>query len=349
MQARSPKTFELFQMADTDHSGIIDREEVSALAKKLGKKLGKKQLTKAMELMDPDGDGEVTFSEFEEWWEKHGKSSGFGGMFSKLFRRKSKDAEAPPAPAPAPEQARQPAPEPAPAPEPVKHPQPVLKPEPAWVEQSARPEPDGSDTKPKRRPAELQIQSAFMENESDDEDANLSDVDSEDEAEMQLDAQAKARSPQAFELFQMADTDHSGFIDREEVSALAKKLGKKLGKKQLTKAMELMDPDGDGEVTFSEFEEWWEKHGKSSGFGGMFSKLFRRNKKEALQPVPKAAPASAEVVPLTRMSPVDSDGMATADADDMLRKTVEKKKQRRRAMRAASAAGGTLEERQSPP
>ena len=81
----------------------------------------------------------------------------------------------------------------------------------------------------------------------------------------------------------------------------------------------------------------------------MFSKLFRRNKKEALQPVPKAAPASAEVVPLTRMSPVDSDGMATADADDMLRKTVEKKKQRRRAMRAASAAGGTLEERQSPP
>ena len=43
-----------------------------------------------------------------------------------------------------------------------------------------------------------------------------------------------------FELFQLADTDQSGYIDRDEVAELAKKLGKKLGKKQLNKAMALV-------------------------------------------------------------------------------------------------------------
>ena len=58
-------------------------------------------------------------------------------------------------------------------------------------------------------------------------------------------------------MFSMADADGSGFVDEEEVKELSKKLGQKLSNTQLRTAMERMDPDGDGEVTFPEFEAWW--------------------------------------------------------------------------------------------
>eukprot|EP01052_Picozoa_sp_SAG31_P007500 SAG31_NODE_357_length_17115_cov_64.211801_12_plen_306_part_00 len=75
---------------------------------------------------------------------------------------------------------------------------------------------------------------------------------------------SKCQSPNVFELFKKVDTDECGYIDRDQVASLTKKLGRKLDQKQLDKAMDLMDPDGDGEVTFTEFEHWWETHAKKS-------------------------------------------------------------------------------------
>eukprot|EP01052_Picozoa_sp_SAG31_P027298 SAG31_NODE_2543_length_5534_cov_9.026311_1_plen_172_part_00 len=66
-----------------------------------------------------------------------------------------------------------------------------------------------------------------------------------------------------------------------------------------------MDPDGDGEVTFAEFEQWWENHGKSSGFGGMFRKLFRRAPKPSVPlPPPNGAAKLSKEAPEPATSPV---------------------------------------------
>jgi hypothetical protein len=57
----------VFLEIDTDGSGVLDREEVSVLARRLGHDLTEKQLNSAMSEMDTDGDNEVDFEEFKEW------------------------------------------------------------------------------------------------------------------------------------------------------------------------------------------------------------------------------------------------------------------------------------------
>ena len=54
----------LFQEADTDDSGALDRDEVRALARNLGYPMDEAALDKAMQVMDKDKGGEVEFDEF---------------------------------------------------------------------------------------------------------------------------------------------------------------------------------------------------------------------------------------------------------------------------------------------
>lgn len=51
-----------------DGSGLLDREEVAQLSKRLGAPLTKVKLDAAMANMDHDGSGEVDFDEFKDWW-----------------------------------------------------------------------------------------------------------------------------------------------------------------------------------------------------------------------------------------------------------------------------------------
>ena len=73
----------LFQEADTDKSGAVDREEVRVLARNLGSPLDEVQLDTAMAEMDEDGGGEVEFDEFLAWYEKAAASSK-GGWAAKM-------------------------------------------------------------------------------------------------------------------------------------------------------------------------------------------------------------------------------------------------------------------------
>jgi Ca2+-binding EF-hand superfamily protein len=61
-----------FDRIDTDGGGTLDKKEVAVLAAELGEKLtsvfSSKKLDAAFAEMDPDGDGEVTFEEFQGWW-----------------------------------------------------------------------------------------------------------------------------------------------------------------------------------------------------------------------------------------------------------------------------------------
>lgn len=53
--------------------------------------------------------------------------------------------------------------------------------------------------------------------------------------------------------FNMFDSDRSGFIDRDEVRALMKKLAQALTEEEIDAIMEEVDTDGDGEISFQEF------------------------------------------------------------------------------------------------
>jgi Ca2+-binding EF-hand superfamily protein len=64
---------ELFERIDADGSGVLDKQEVAALAAELGTKLkgafkSSTDLEEAFAEMDPDGDEAVTLDEFRSWW-----------------------------------------------------------------------------------------------------------------------------------------------------------------------------------------------------------------------------------------------------------------------------------------
>eukprot|EP01045_Picozoa_sp_COSAG04_P011731 COSAG04_NODE_765_length_10500_cov_7.566869_3_plen_315_part_00 len=74
-----------------------------------------------------------------------------------------------------------------------------------------------------------------------------------------LRAQGKGMTPR--EVFRMLDKDGSGYLDREEVEKASGVLGADLGfimsADELDRQFTAMDPDGDGVLSFDEFETWW--------------------------------------------------------------------------------------------
>lgn len=57
-------------------------------------------------------------------------------------------------------------------------------------------------------------------------------------------------------LFDEIDEDKSGYLDRDEVRNLAKKMGTEMNRRHLMDAMKSMDPTGSGKVTFQMFRNW---------------------------------------------------------------------------------------------
>ena len=62
----------IFDEIDVDRSGELDYKEVKEMCKRLGRDLDDTDFQVAMEQMDSDGDGNVSFTEFDRWWQKYG-------------------------------------------------------------------------------------------------------------------------------------------------------------------------------------------------------------------------------------------------------------------------------------
>ena len=58
----------LFNEIDRDNSGTLDRDEIGALAEKLGKQMSDEELDEAMAAMDLDGEGDIDLEEFQAWF-----------------------------------------------------------------------------------------------------------------------------------------------------------------------------------------------------------------------------------------------------------------------------------------
>ena len=71
---------QVFEDADTDKGGSLDRDEIAELSVKLGKRLTRKELDEAMADMDEDQSNEVDFAEFSEWWKDSVKKVELGNV-----------------------------------------------------------------------------------------------------------------------------------------------------------------------------------------------------------------------------------------------------------------------------
>lgn len=65
------------------------------------------------------------------------------------------------------------------------------------------------------------------------------------------------------ELFNVIDTDDSGFLDKTEVKELASVLGLELSEKELDEAFQEMDSNNNDRVDLDEFEAWWNNRSES--------------------------------------------------------------------------------------
>jgi calmodulin len=68
---------------------------------------------------------------------------------------------------------------------------------------------------------------------------------------------AKAQLTNMRELFDKVDTDGGGSLDKKEIKQLVKSMGDRMSAMQLNTAMEKMDPERSGGVTFPAFAKWW--------------------------------------------------------------------------------------------
>ena len=57
------------------------------------------------------------------------------------------------------------------------------------------------------------------------------------------------------EIFDVFDADGSGYIDRDEMRSLMKKLAQDLTNDEITQIIELVDKDGDQQISFEEFRD----------------------------------------------------------------------------------------------
>jgi Ca2+-binding EF-hand superfamily protein len=183
-------TRQVFDALDEDKSGFLDRDEVAKasgmLSAGLGFVMSGEELDRQFKIMDPDGDGEVTFTEFAAWW----KSVEADQLVSDMEQEDVLEAL---------------------------------------------------------------------------EEAGIKAMDSGLASMASMKAALKqhyaGKDMTTRQVFDALDEDKSGFLDRDEVAKasgmLSAGLGFVMSGEELDRQFKIMDPDGDGEVTFTEFEAWW--------------------------------------------------------------------------------------------
>jgi len=68
---------------------------------------------------------------------------------------------------------------------------------------------------------------------------------------------AETGHDEAFEIFKSFDRDGSGSIDRMELARLLEALGQDLPEVELEVALEVIDSNHSGRISWAEFKAWW--------------------------------------------------------------------------------------------
>ncbi|MDP3237891.1 MAG: EF-hand domain-containing protein [Myxococcales bacterium] len=62
------EVFEIFKVYDRDGSGSIDRSEFARLLEALGMAPGEEELSIALDVVDANHSGKISWDEFQAWW-----------------------------------------------------------------------------------------------------------------------------------------------------------------------------------------------------------------------------------------------------------------------------------------
>jgi hypothetical protein len=68
--------------------------------------------------------------------------------------------------------------------------------------------------------------------------------------------------------FERVDADNSGYIDAQELRQMTEELGIPMDESDLQEALAVMDENGDNEIEFSEFRDWWVLLGRTGAGSG---------------------------------------------------------------------------------
>ncbi len=62
------EVFEIFRTYDRNHSGSIDRQEFARLLEALGMAISEEELAVAVDVVDSNHSGKISWAEFKDWW-----------------------------------------------------------------------------------------------------------------------------------------------------------------------------------------------------------------------------------------------------------------------------------------
>lgn len=65
------ETFEIFKSFDRDGSSSIDRGELARLLEALGQQIDEEELAVALDAIDSNRSGRISWQEFQAWWSAH--------------------------------------------------------------------------------------------------------------------------------------------------------------------------------------------------------------------------------------------------------------------------------------
>lgn len=73
----------------------------------------------------------------------------------------------------------------------------------------------------------------------------------------ELDEDVSDERDEVFEIFRTYDRDASGSIDRSEFARLLEALGMEVGEEELAIALDVVDANHSGRISWDEFKAWW--------------------------------------------------------------------------------------------
>ena len=216
------KAMEMFEKIDVDGSGELDNVELSQLCQYLGRDLSEAELESAMLEMDTNGGGTISFDEFAAWF----RALSDGDL---LLR-----------------------------------------------EVFALVDIDGSGLLDQDQVHDV-LDRLGLDISEEELDVIVQQIDEDESGEVEYDEIAQwfnqyrawlkrlaafqrltnINHGEAKRLFDAADKDSSGEIDRKELAGLCKLMDRNLNEKELDAAMREMDTDGGGTVGFEEFQNWF--------------------------------------------------------------------------------------------
>jgi Ca2+-binding EF-hand superfamily protein len=249
-KVRMESTRRMFDSVDSDKSGSIDPIEFQRLMRKLDATMSAQDVKAALGILDANGDGVISFTEFAAWWCAGDPKENLARLREAISSGASAGEN-----------------------EPFTF---TLDAAQASMAAEAQSDPKALETMAAlKQDLDASVQAMAKPSAPAAKPATLSP-----EEQRKKDEKMKRRH-QLDIIFAQFDKDGSGDIDIHELTALSKELGQEWSAAQTDEVMKEMDGDGSGTVDAKELRDWLEDY--EAGGGGLLGVALRNELDKALE------------------------------------------------------------------